>query len=175
MRATIFFSSVAILFFAAYGFAGEGAVNFSGEWSLNKDKSKLGESREGRGGGRGGRAPLKLTITQKGNDLTVKRLSQDRSGEEFTFEEKFTLDGKECENTFRERPRISVAKWSDDGKSLTITATMIFDRGGQEFEMVSIEVWSLIEVGKVLSIESSMNTPRGERKTTRVYDKVEGK
>jgi hypothetical protein len=166
MRVTTFLSIVVFFFMVVEGFADEGKVNFSGEWSFNEEKSDLGEGRGRR------RAALKLTVTQKGNDLIVERLSRGRSGEEFTSEEKLTLDGKECTNTFRERPRTSVVKWSDDGKSLTITSKMVFDRGGQEFEINSSEIWSLKEDGKVLSIASSISTPRGERSATYVYDKA---
>ena len=166
MRVTAFLSIVVFLFMVVEGFADEGKINFSGEWSFNEEKSELGEGRGRR------RAGLKLTVTQKGNDLTIERLSQGRSGEEFTSEEKLTLDGKECINTIRERPRTSVVKWADDGKSLTITTKMVFDRGGEEFEINSTDIWSLKEDGKLLSIDSSSITPRGERSATYVYDKV---
>jgi hypothetical protein len=140
-------------------------INFSGEWKLNQEKSQLGE-------GRGFRGASKMVITQKGNDLSIERTSQRRNGEESVYTEALTLDGKECTNTIRNNPRTSTANWTDDGKTLTIKSKVVFSRDGNEFEMKSSEIWSLKEDGKVLSIDSTSETPRGERKATYVYDKV---
>ncbi len=47
--------------------------------------------------------------------------SSDFQGEEFTQNEKFTLDGKESKNEgFQGMERISMASWTADGKSLEI-------------------------------------------------------
>jgi len=48
---------------------------------------------------------------------------------------------------------------------------MVFDRDGETMEMKSVEQWKLSDGGKILSIDSSSSTPRGERKATMVYDK----
>ena len=109
----------------------------------------------------------KLTVKQEGNSLSIERLAKTRSGEDFTFEEKLTLDGKECENTIFERTRKSIAIWSDDGKSLTISSKMVFN----EFEISTVEIWRLIEEGKSLSIDYKSTSSRGERKGTYIYDK----
>ena len=145
-------------------YAQGGKVNFSGEWSFNESKSNMGEGRF-----RG--ASSKLTIKQEGNNLTIERLRRGREGQEMKSTEKLTLDGKESENTAGRGTRKSAATWSDDGKTLTIKSTMVFDRGGETMEMKSIELWKLTDGGKILSIESSSSTPMGERKATLVYDK----
>lgn len=144
-------------------YAQSGKVNFSGEWSFNESKSNIGEGRF--------QTSLKLIINQEGNNLTIERLQTGRDGQEMKITQKLTLDGKESKNTTRRGTRKSVVTWSDDGKALTIKSTMVFDRGGETFEMKSIELWKLTDGGKNLSIESSTSTPRGERKTTFVYDK----
>ena len=138
--------------------------NFSGTWGFNEDKSELGE-----GGFRG--AAVKLMIKQEGNNMSIERVSQRRDGEEFTTTEKYTLDGKECENPARNTTRKSTVTWSEDSKSLTISSTMVFEREGQEMEMKTSEVLSLTDDGKSLSINSTSMTPRGEMKRTYVYDK----
>ena len=146
-------------------FAENEKVNFSGEWSLNEEKSELGEGRR--------RMPsAKLTISQEDDTLTIERLLKRRSGEEFKVKEKFTLDGKECENTVYERPKKSVATWSKDGKSLNITSKIVFERDGNEFEFNTVEIWKLADEGNSLSIEYTSKSTRGERKRTYVYDKV---
>ncbi|KPK85080.1 MAG: hypothetical protein AMS27_08285 [Bacteroides sp. SM23_62_1] len=139
-------------------------VNFSGTWSFNEDKSELGEGRF-----RG--AATKLTIKQEGNNMSIERVSQGRDGEEVTRNEKYTLDGKECENPAFNTTRKSTVTWSEDGKSLTISSTMVFEREGEEMEMKSSEILSLTDDGKSLTIYSTSMSPRGEMKRTYVYDK----
>ena len=139
-------------------------VNFTGTWLFSEEKSELGE-------GRFRRAATKLTIKQEGNDMSIERVSQNRDGEEITTIEKYTLDGKECENPAFNTTRKSTVTWSEDGNSLTISSTMVFEREGQEMEMKSSEVLTLTDEGKSLSITSTSMSPRGEMKTTYVYDK----
>ncbi len=145
-------------------YAQGGKVDFSGEWSFNESKSNMGEGRF-----RG--ASSKLTIKQEGNNLTIERLRTGRDGQEMTSTQELTLDGKESENTAGRGTRKSTLTWSDNGKALTIKSTMVFDRDGETMEMKSVEQWKLTDGGKILSIESSSSTPRGERKATMVYDK----
>jgi hypothetical protein len=60
----------------------------------------------------------------------------------------------------------STAKWSADGKSLTIVTKSNF--GGTE--RTSTAVWSLTDA-KTLSIVNTRQGQDGEVKTTMVYDK----
>jgi len=168
MRVKTLVSILVIMLITAFTFAAKGKVNFSGEWSLNEEESDLPEGRR-----RG--ASATLTINQKGNDLSIERVYTRRSGEDFTSKESLTLDGKESENTTFRFPRKSVANWSKDGKSLTIASTTIFEREGNEFEMLRTETWSVKEKGKKLSIEYTVNSPRGERQGTLIYNTVKAK
>ena len=142
-------------------------VDFSGEWSLNEDKSDFGESRWRR-------APSKVTIAQKENDLTITRVSAGRDGGERVTTEKYTLDGKACKNEgFRNQVKESTVKWAEDSKSLIISSVMIFERDGDEFEITTTETLKISEDGKTLSIDVSSTSPRGDRKVTQVFDKAE--
>ncbi|MGB4293417.1 MAG: hypothetical protein WBJ37_11130 [Bacteroidales bacterium] len=135
-------------------------VNFSGTWVLNETKSSPVE-----GGFRF--APTTINITHNGNELSVQSTMQGPDGD-FTFNSKYTLDGKECSNVlFQENVRKSVVQWSADKKSLTFTHTMNFN--GNEFK--STETWTLNETDKTLAIENVFNTPNGEMRMTNVYDK----
>ena len=138
-------------------------VNFSGEWTFNKAKSNTAIHQVIFLGA--------FKLLQKGNELTIERLSMNRDGQEMKSTEKYTLDGKECENTTRNRTRKSIVTWSEDGNSITISSKMVFDRNGQTMEIKIIEIWKLEDGGKSLSIESSHSTPMGERKATLIYDK----
>lgn len=167
MRRHIFLLMTIYLFIPITLLAGDKTVNFSGDWSLNQEKSLFDE-------GRGRRAATTISASQKQNELTIKRTSQTRNGEERITEEKLTLDGKECKNSVRNSVVTSVAKWSSDGKTLTITSKMIFEREGNEIEIHTTESWTLKENGKVLAIDFTSKSPRGERKGTYIYDKAKG-
>ena len=138
-------------------------VNFSGKWSLNEDKSDLGEGRFF--------AASRLTITQDGNSITIERTRAGRDGEERTTSETVTLDGKENVTETDNRKTTSTAVWSEDQTVLTIKSTMEFSRQGETMEMIRTEVLSLDGEGKVLTIKSGSSSARGESSAILVYDK----
>jgi hypothetical protein len=163
----LFFTFFMVLFFTMpmFLFAAEGKVNFSGDWALNEDKSELGEGR------RGFFAATKMTATQGENNLTLERTSTRRSGDEVTTKSVYTLDGKECENSTDNSASKSTANWSDDGNSLNISSIIVFEWNENSMEVNTVEIWSLIEGGKALSLDYTTKSSRGERKATYVYDK----
>jgi Tol biopolymer transport system component len=83
---------------------------------------------------------------------------------------KYTLDGKESINTSPRGDSKSVAKWSADGKSLTIETSRTMDMNGESRTMKSTEVWTLTDA-KTLTVASTRQGQNGEVKTTMVYDK----
>ncbi len=209
MRFMVVITMVLLLVSACGETVQKGAVNFSGEWTLNADKSDLGgpgfrgrdrgtepgqmpppdrskepgidqgrepgsdrgeRPREWRRGGMG-MGGTKLIVEQKENELLVKRLMPNPEGEEFSIKSTYTLDGKKCKNDTDFGTRVSTAKWSKDGKMLTIESTMTMYRGDEEFTMESTEKWSMDD--NMLTIETTRSTPMGERTSKAVYDKVE--
>ena len=151
-----------LLLISTSSFAGE-KTDFTGEWTLNEDKSDLGEGRVF--------AAFKLTVKQEGNTIIIERTRAGRDGEERTTSETLTLDGKENINEGERGSSTSVLKWSDDGTTLTIKSKREFNRQGETFEMNSTEIWTLAEDGKTLKIQSDMSSSRGERSATLVYEK----
>ena len=147
-------------------------ANFSGNWTFNAEKSQMGQPQgQGQGGGmRGGFGGGNIVVKQEANLLSVEQTRQGQDGQSVTTTSKYTLDGKESVNTTGRGDSKSTATWAPDGKSLTIVTTRSFERDGQTTEMKTTEVWSLTSAN-ALSVTSTMNTPNGERKTTRVYDK----
>jgi len=139
-----------------------GKANFAGTWTLNAQKSTTPQGGGGGGGGRGMGGGTNFTITQDANTLTQTTTSQDGTARST----KYTLDGKESVNKMGQGESRSTAKWSADGRSLTIVTKSNF--GGTE--RTSTAVWSLVD-GKSLSILSTRQGQDGEQKTTRVYDK----
>jgi len=148
---------VLILVAPAMTDAQTGKVDFTGTWALNAEKSTLPS---GGGGPRMGGGDV--TVTQEANLLTQTRTGQDGTPRVT----KYTLDGKESLNTTFGGESKSTAKWSADGKTLTILTRFSFDGN----EMTSTAVWSLIDA-KTLSVVSTRQTPDGEVKATMVYDK----
>jgi len=110
----------------------------------------------------------KIIVEQKDNVLTMEQFRMNRDGEEMSTVYKYTLDGKECDNSSDYRSEIATATWSKDGKKLTIISTMTMSRGDMEFTMDSEAVWSM--KGDNLVIDSIRSTPRGERESKAVYD-----
>ena len=86
-----------------------------------------------------------------------------------------TLDGKECHSEFWNSPRVTTASWSETGDTLTVLSKITFERDGEVNELEIIEDWSLLEEGKVLSVEHFSSSDWGERDIVMVFDKVEAK
>jgi Tol biopolymer transport system component len=139
-----------------------GKVNFAGSWTLNASKSNLGDGPRMGGGD--------FTAKQEANLLTVDRTFTTRDGQTMNSTMKYTLDGKESINTSQRGDSKSTAKWSADGKTLTINTSRTFNMNGESRTMNSVEVWTLTDP-KTITVNSTMSTPNGDRNTTMVYDK----
>jgi dipeptidyl aminopeptidase/acylaminoacyl peptidase len=144
-----------------------GKTNFSGDWTLNAEKSTLPQGGQGGGMRMGGG---NFVATQEANLLTVVRTRTGQDGQPTTMTMKYTLDGKESVNTSPRGDSKSVAKWSGDGKSLTIETARTMDIDGESRTMKSIEVWVLTDA-KTLTVTATRQSPDGEVKSNMVYDK----
>jgi hypothetical protein len=133
-------------------------LNFTGTWKLNSSLSKLNAEFSF--------APKEIIIDQKGNDMKVERHSS-YQGEDFTINDKFTLDGKECINTgWQDSEKKSTAVWSDDKYSLKISTKLIMGDGG---EMTITETFKIDK--KNMVIETSASSSYGDMTETMIYDK----
>lgn len=136
---------------------GQGKVDFSGKWKINKSKSTLNEQYSS--------APKTLSIIQEDNSMSIERVSE-RRGQEYTATDKYTLDGKESRNPgFRNSVSVSTANWSPDGKSLRIFSKISTDNGEMTMDR------NLKMDGENLIIDFTINGPWGESKETWVFDK----
>ncbi len=140
-------------------------VNFSGDWKFNESKSELGEF-----GGRGLSRTLK--VDQKAASIAITRTTPGfGGGEPVTTTLTLTFDGNVTESEgFGGSKRKSTAKWSEDGKTLTVTNKMNFERDGQSMEINSTETWTLTSDGS-LSVVTYSSSPRGEFTTKAIYNK----
>jgi hypothetical protein len=139
-------------------------VNFTGTWAFNESKSNFGNSQFRF-------AATAMTVVQNGNDMTVESTMPSRDGGDMKTNDKYTLDGKVCENPMFNSVRKSTLTWSEDKSSLTIASVMNFERDGQSQDFKITAIWKLAEDGKVLLIESTFPSPDGDIKTTVAYDK----
>ncbi len=139
-------------------------TNFSGSWSYNESKSKLGEA--------GFRMiSQKLTITQIENSFTVEKSFTGQDGTERKSTETYSLDGKESVNPVFNTSKKSIATWSADKKSLTVASVMVLEMNGDKMEIKTTEIYSLNDADKSLSLNSQSTSSMGDRTATLVYDK----
>jgi hypothetical protein len=151
MKKLVFLFSA--VFFTTMVFA---QADFSGSWTLNTSKSKLGERSF---------APKSVVIVQTKSDISIETRSEFQ-GEERVRKSKYTLDGKECTNKgFRDMDVKSTAVWSADKKALTITSKVSMDNG----DMTMKSVYKMD--GANLVNQSSSSSSMGDRSETQVFDK----
>ena len=93
--------------------------------------------------------------------LHVKKVVNQEWGEDQTTSEDIALDGTEMKSVVFNSPRVSTASWNEDSKSVKISSSMKFTRGGQTTERKSSEEWTLQEGNKVLKIVQTSNSFRG--------------
>jgi hypothetical protein len=139
-------------------------VNFSGTWALNESKSKFGDAQFRM-------AASILSVKQEGNNLSIDRTMNGPDGQEMKMTGKYTMDGKESENSgMMDMKTKSTVTWAADKKSFTIASSTLFNMNGDNREMKSSETWKL-EDDKTLRIDATNDTPDGDMKTSAVYDK----
>jgi hypothetical protein len=133
-------------------------LDFTGTWKLNNALSTLNAEFSF--------APKEIIIDQKGNEMKVERHSS-YQGEDFTINDKFTLDGKECINVgWQDSEKKSTAVWADDKKSLKISTKLTMGDGN---EMSITELFRIDKQNMV--IETNASSSYGDMSETMVYDK----
>ncbi|MGC4099959.1 hypothetical protein [Ferruginibacter sp.] len=139
-------------------------ANFSGDWKLNESKSELGDFKNF--------AATAIKAEQKDNAITIARTTPGfNGGDPRTTTITLTFDGKVTESEgFGGSKRKSTAKWSDDGQTLIISNSTLFERDGQTNEFKSTETWTLTKEGE-LSVVTQSSSPRGDMTTKARYTK----
>jgi hypothetical protein len=145
------------VFVAVAGSAMADKPNFSGDWTLNADKSNLGPM------------PPPASMTRK-IDHTDPALSMTQAttggpqGDQ-TVTIKCTTDGKETTTEMMGAPAKTTASW--EGDNLVITLKL--DLAGTEVKL--IEKWGLSDSGKTLTDNTHIVAPQGEFDITYVMNK----
>lgn len=158
------------LLYVAVASAQDTKPNFSGDWTLDREKSEMGEPRPGGGGGGGrgrGMGMGSFSITHDGDAVVVKR-KVEFQGEERTFESRYTTDGKENVNEgFRGSSVKSKTHW--EGANLVTESVMETPNGTRETK----EVRSLSPDGRTMTVEVTSKGGFGEGTRKMVYNKKE--
>lgn len=153
-------------------------ADFSGTWTLDVSKSKLGD--------RNMIAEQTLTVVQTAKDITVTPVTkrnpppdgmgggQGRGGMGGgDVRSTYTLDGKEVasevDGPMGKMPVKMMAKL--EGGKLMLSNARTFNTPNGEMTMTTKETWELSGDGKTLTIVTERNTPRGTDTTTRVFAK----
>jgi hypothetical protein len=156
------FKLVAVVFLmvcASLLFAKE-AVNFSGDWVLDRELSKMPD---------GNIQISKIKITQEGNKIATNRTYSNEYGEEYPFSEDVTLGGDPLEHNIYDMPRKAEAKWSTDKKSIVFESTTTFYGNSGEVDLIAKEKWDLDKKAGTLTIEFTSSSSQGEQKGTAVF------
>jgi hypothetical protein len=131
--------------------------NFSGDWTLNADKSNLGPM------------PPPQSMTRKIDHhdpaITMTQATVGGPQGDQTLTLKATTDGKETTNEMMGTPAKTVANWEGD----TLVINLSVDLQGTEIKLV--EKWSLGADGKTLTDNTHIVAPQGEFDITYVMDK----
>lgn len=147
--------------------------NFSGTWTLNKEKSELPAPPSGGGGGggggRGGAAPRSLVIEQTGDTIKITRTTEGRDGQTRDSVLNYKIDG-EVENTAGQGAAFKVnSKAAGDKVVSMYSRTMETQQGSIKIDVN--ETLSLSQDGKTLTIDYVRRTEMGEFKSKQVFDK----
>ncbi len=131
--------------------------DFSGTWKINNAKSDFGPMPTG---------PEKFERKVEHKDPSLKVVTtQAVNGKEVTSEASYVINGREQDVPMGSLTAKVVPQWKGD--TLEVVARL----EGPGGKMVSTEVWSLSEGGKVLTVAASMTMPQGEFKLKFVLEK----
>lgn len=150
-----FFFVIALVFLSATAFGQK--VNFSGEWTLNEQKSELGDQFT--------LAPNSMTIAQTKKTLDMTTLSE-FDGQEIEGVVHYTLNGEKCVNVgFMESETISTALLDKKAKSIIIVTEGSVE--GMDYTLTQVMT---MEEGSLM-VESEAASDMGEMLETFVFDK----
>lgn len=140
-------------------------TDFSGTWTLDRSRS------EGVPPG----MEQTMTVKQSGDRLEMEmKVTGGPQGNE-EIKDQFILDGKEVDYKPTVMKGVEVnrakrtSKWSADGKGFDLSEDTIVDGPDGMVNFKITRHWQLSEDGKTLTVDMTVEGPRGARKSKRVY------
>jgi hypothetical protein len=136
-------------------------TNFSGKWKINLVKSEYGNTPAES-------LAAKLNIVQSPKEMSIERLwvvNEKESG----YTERFTSDTAVFERKINSNMKmVSTIKWSDDRKILTEIMKVM---NGNEVLQTITQVNTLMNDGKSLKLDQTVNAGGDDNKMTIIYEK----
>jgi hypothetical protein len=166
MRQSVIISMAATLLVMCFSAAAAQKVDFSGTWALDKSRS------EGLPPG----MDQTMTVKQTGDRLDIEGKVSGLQGEQ-SIKDEFILDGKQTEVTepirvgTQETKARRTSKWSADGKGFDVLEEAPIQGEDGPATLKVTRHWQLSDDGKTLTVDMTLDGPRGVRKTKRVFSK----
>jgi hypothetical protein len=142
------------------------AVNYAGDWTLDKSKSELPRMMQGI-------ESMTMKVTQTEKELTTETTTTGGQRGGGTQKATYSLDGKETTGEVGGRfggTATYKAKVEKDGKVSLSSERKVSGPMG-EFTLKTTETWELTDDGKTLKISRTNDTPNGAMSSTLYFTK----
>jgi hypothetical protein len=149
-----------VVLFSVYGFAAD-KPNFSGTWTLDKDKSFSNPPG----------LEQTMTITHNGDQIKLEGKQKTTRGE-IDLNESYTLDGKETDFTPPSPPNAKgkrKAYWLPNNKGIVVEDEITTDSPNGAVTQQITRKWLLSADGSTLTVDYYFDTPRGAVEGKRVF------
>lgn len=163
-------AALAVLAAVSFAAAQDKTPDYSGKWKLDMSKSELGE--------RSRIESMDMTVEQTADTLAVERIPKFAGSGEGTGgmgrgmmgggKLSYSLDGKETKSEGAMGDVAVKAEAGANGK-LVLTQNRNLETQMGSFSLKTVETWELSPDGKTLTINSSTETPRGNRTQKMVF------
>jgi hypothetical protein len=159
-KQTIFVSLLLLLLVCVFNASAQNA-DITGEWKINREKSVITDNQL---------LLSKITFQLKSDSLFTTRVYESGDGQEYPFDEKISLDGKENKLVIYDMPRTSTA--TNSNGSYVIASTTTFNGNNGAEDMVAKETWKLDNDGKFLTLDFTNTMSGNETTGTYFYEKA---
>jgi hypothetical protein len=163
----IFVSSLLLsVFLISTSLNAQSHVNFSGKWTLDKNKSNPGED------GSFNKTDSVINISQNARKLIIVGTLTLENADDYVSTEKFRLNRNGSIVEDKDITTKSNAVWSADKKHIIITHTITLNSKINQGEYRKEDTYSLSGDGNILTIRSVAVNPAGRNETTLIYKKI---
>ena len=168
-RVKLMFGTLAALVLAVGVVTAPAEPQFSGAWVLDRTQSQF-PSHEGRGGADHSQVPppeVKLKVEQQGTAVKVTR-TMTMGTRERSLTDTYVADGSDqTHRGYRGGNVVTRAAFEGDRMVVTVTQTKKSEQG--EKTMAQQSIWSVSPDGRTLTIDTTVQSPRGDRAMKTVY------
>src|SRR5512133_4356942 len=138
-------------------------ADFSGEWKLNKEKTTLTDNSLFLSG---------IKVILKADSLLTTRIYENSNGEEYSFDENLSLDGKDGKIVIYDMPRTSKVSKTTGQESLIFESVTVFNGQYGADSLISRETWKLDPETRNLVIDFTNKMSGNEVAGKNFYNKI---